>query len=408
LPVFEYEALSEDGRKSRGIVDAESEAGVRSRLRSEGQYPVKVEPAGVRQQRAAPKGWNRLFVFERIKSNEINVFTRQLATLIGAGIPLDSALASIVEQTDNSVLKKIIAQIKESVGEGQPLSSGIQKHPRLFSNMYVNMVRAGEAFGSLDQVLSRLADFGEKFETVKAKIRSAMIYPAFMTVIGAGVLLILITFVVPDIMQVYDKMERALPLPTQILIALGSFLQNYWWALLLCLIGVGFIVKKMLEQPAGRRARDFLLLKTPVIGGVIRKNVLFKFSSTLESLLGSGVDIVDSLEISKRVVDNVCIGEVIDEAIEEINVGQSMTGPFARSPWFPPMFVQMIGVGEASGQLEAMLEKIGTSSERDLESSILGLTALIEPILIVTMGVLVGFIVLSILLPIFEMNQVIG
>lgn len=235
-----------------------------------------------------------------------------------------------------------------------------------------------------------------------------MIYPAFMTVIGTGVLFILITFVIPDIMQIYDNTKAALPLPTRLLMGIGSFLKQYWWLLFAVIAGSVFMARAALKTAAGRETWDRMLLKSPVIGNVVRKNVLFKFSSTLESLLRSGVDIVDSLEISKRVVDNRCIAIVIDEAIEEIRVGRSLTGPFGRSPWFPPTFVQLLAAGEASGRLEDMLGKVAASSERELESTMQGLTALIEPVLIVVMGIMVGFIVLSILLPIFEMNQIIG
>lgn len=406
MPVFEYEALAPDGSRSRGVMDAESEAAVRDQLKGSGRYPVSIARSR-HDVRTGPLKIKDIFTFSRISTSEINVFTRQLATLIGAGLPLDSALTSIADQVENQPLKQVVSQLKESVSQGESLSGAMRARPELFSTMYVNMVRAGEAFGSLDLVLSRLADFGDRFEAVRGRLRAAMIYPAFMTLVGAGVLFVLITFVIPDIMQVYARVEKALPMPTQLLIGLASFLRHYWWLLLMCIAGAVVMMKIAVKGPAGRKRFDRLLLKLPVIGKVVNKNILFRFSSTLGSLLSSGVDIVDSLEISKRVVDNVCISEVIDEAIEDIRVGQSMVPPFTRSEWFPSTFVQMLAVGESSGKLEEMLEKISINSERDLESTTRGLTSLIEPVLIVIMGILVGFIVLSILLPIFEMNQVI-
>ncbi|MGA7277603.1 MAG: type II secretion system F family protein, partial [Desulfocapsaceae bacterium] len=407
----EYEALSSKGARSRGIIDAESEAMARQQLRDDGMYPVSVVPSGASQKKASKANFTSLFSFERIGKAEITAFTRQLATLLGAGIPLDSALSSLVEQTRSPALKKQIAQLKQSVSTGESLSGGMQHLPdqeRLFSAMYINMVRAGEASGSLDRVLTRLADYGERFETVRGRLRAALIYPAFMTMVGAAVLFILITFVIPDIMQAYSGMEQALPLPTKLLLSLSSFIQNHWLLLLLGVVGSIFALKMAAVGASGRRLHDLMLLRLPVIGRIVRKSVLFRFSSTMESLLRSGVDIVDSLRISKRVVDNVCIEAVIDEAIEGINSGRPLAAAFSRSEYFPATFVQMIGVGEASGQLEGMLEIISRSSERDLESSMMSLTALIEPVLIVIMGVLVGFIVTAILLPIFEMNQVIG
>lgn len=387
-------------------MDAESEAAVRARLRSDGQYPVSIVPSG------ATRGWGpavlgRGFGSSRVKPSAINSFTRQLATLIGAGIPLDLALTSIVEQMDNPPLKRIVAQIKEALSQGEPLSRALTAHPQHFTAMYVNMVLAGEAFGSLDVVLSRLADFGDRYETMRAKLRAAMIYPTFMALVGASVLFVLITFVVPDILQVYAKMEKALPLPTQIMIGLSNLFRNYWWVLLFGAAAVVLLLKVIAEKPSGKHLRDRALLKSPLLGKVNNQSVLFRFSSTLESLLKSGVAIVDAMEISKRVVDNSCISEVIDEAIEEIRVGRSMVGPLVRSEWFPSTFVQLVAVGESSGRLEEMLEKLSIAAEQELESSTLGLMSLIEPVLIVLMGILVGFIVLSILLPIFEMNQAI-
>jgi len=405
MPVFEYEALSPEGSKITGVMDGESEAAVRAKLRGDGNYPVAVKRSGSSRGGAGASAW---FRFSRIRPVELHSFTRQLATLIGASLPLDAALASIVAQTGNQALKRVVADLKESVSEGDPLSRALQAHPREFSPMYVNMVRAGEAFGSLDLVLERLAEFGDRSEALSSKLRTAMIYPAFMTVVGAGVLFILITFVVPDIMQVYERTKAALPLPTRLLMALGSFLGTWWWLLPVALAGALFALRAGLKTERGRLARDRILLKSPVIGALARKSVLFRFSSTMESLLRSGVDIVDSLEISKRVVDNRCIAAVIDDAIEDIRVGRSLTGAFGRSEWFPPTFVQMLAAGEASGRLEDMLGKAAAAGERELETTMQGLTALIEPLLIVIMGILVGFIVLSILLPIFEMNQMIG
>ncbi len=408
MPVYEYEALLSSGKKESGVMDAESESAARTRLRSAAKYPVKIRLSREKSHTAGSSGLNRISLFERVSSEEINIVTRQLATLLGAGIPLDSALSSIVDQSENPALKKMTAQLKESISEGEPLSQALRRYHRLFPNMYTNMVRAGEASGSLDKVLSRLADFGEKHEALKARLRAALVYPIFMAVVGTGILFILITYIVPNIVQVFGDMEKALPLPTIILINTSSFLRHYWWLLLLA-IGVFVVAGRLLiRQKAGRYAWDLVKLRTPVIGGVVRKAMLARFSSTLESLLGSGVEIIDSLEIVKRIIDNVHISRVIDEAIEHINKGKSMASAFSGSRWFPPMFVQMVAVGESSGQLEEMLAKVTISSERDVESAVLGMTSLIEPVMIVSMGLVVGMIVLSILLPIFEMNQMIG
>jgi general secretion pathway protein F len=229
-----------------------------------------------------------------------------------------------------------------------------------------------------------------------------------MAVVGMGILFILVTYVVPNITQVFEEMEQALPLPTVVLISISSFLQQYWWAVLILIIGLFFFLKLAIRQKSGKQVWDLVKLRAPIIGVVIRKAMLARFSSTMESLLGSGVGIIESLEIVKRIIDNTHIAKVIDQAIEDINKGRSMANAFSGSPWFPPMFVQMVAVGERSGQLEEMLTKVAASSERDVEAAVLGMTSLIEPIMIVGMGLAVGLIVLSILLPIFEMNQMIS
>lgn len=408
MPVYEYEALLESGKKSKGVVDAESETAVRARLRGEGKYPVSIRLTKARTDQPDGSGLGRMHLFERVKPVEIHLFTRQLATLIGAGIPLDAALGSIVEQSENPALKRVTVQLKESVSEGEPLSRAMQRFNRLFPNMYINMVRAGEASGGLDRVLSRLADFSEKQEALKARLRAALIYPLFMAVIGAGILFILITYIVPNITRVFDEMGQVLPVPTVILIALSSFLRDYWWLLVLALLGCFFAAKMLVRRKTGKSIWDMVKLRVPVFGPVVRKAVVARFSSTMESLLGSGVEIIQSLEIVKRIIDNTHVSATIDRAIEDINRGKSMATALSGSAWFPPMFVQMVAVGESSGQLEEMLGKVAEASERDVESAVLGMTSLIEPVMIVSMGVAVGFIVLSILLPIFEMNQMIG
>jgi general secretion pathway protein F len=407
MPVYEYRALDKKGKNLKGIIDAESESQARSKLRSSGKYPVAVKES-ISKSGLAGKKSGTIGFFERVRSEEINVMTRQLATLLGAGIPLVQALTSLVEQTGNSSLKKIIAQIKESVNEGNTLTQALGEHPKLFASVYVNMVRAGEASGSLDVVLEKLADFGEKQEILKGRLRAALIYPVFMAFIGTAILFVLITYIVPNITQVFNDMGKVLPLPTLFLIGLSEFLKSYWWGLLIgaCLMVLG--VRLFVQKSYGRSVWDLIKLKSPVVGTVIQKVILARFASTLGSLLGSGVGLMTSMKIVRTLVNNVHVSEVIDEAIIQIQKGQNIADSLSSSVWFPPMFVQMIAVGEQSGSLEGMLRKVAKAYEREVETSIVAMTSLIEPIMIVAMGGAVGFVVLSILLPIFEMNQMIG
>ncbi len=404
MPVFEYRALDAKGKNIKGIVDADSETLARTKLRSQGRYPVSIAVSRSKQGKTGGQG---IGLFERVKSEEISIMTRQLATLLGAGIPLVQCLDSLVAQTRNSVLKKVIAQIKGSINEGNTLTNAFSEHPKLFSSIFVNMVRAGEASGALDIVLERLADFGEKQEVLKGRLRAALIYPIFMAVIGSAILFILITYIVPNITQVFNDMNQVLPLPTLFLIGMSDFLKAYWWAFFIFLALVFFGIRAFIQRPAGRSFWDLFKLKIFIIGPVMQKVILARFSSTLGSLLESGVGLMTSMQIVRTLVNNVHVARVIDKAMEQIQKGQSMTDALSESEWFPPMFVQMIAVGEQSGNLEVMLDKVAKAYEREVETAIMGMTSLIEPLMIAIMGMAVGFIVLSILLPIFEMNQMI-
>lgn len=407
MPVYDYKALNREGKSCKGQIDAENERKARSNLKLSGKYPISIRESLGRSQHSTNQGLLGKTLFERVKSDEIHVITRQLATLLGAGIPLINALTSLVEQSPNPALKRILAQIKDSINEGSSLTNALSAHPKLFSNIYVNMVRSGEASGSLDIVLERLADFGEKQKALQAKLKAALVYPIFMAVIGTGILFFLISYIVPNITRVFIDMERALPLPTRLLIFASDALRHYWWLGALLLIGSVLLVRLFLAREYGRRAWDRIKLSFPIIGSVNRKIILARFSSTLGSLLNSGVPLIASLQIVSSLVNNRLIGEVIDEAIEKIEKGKSMSSALGASVWFPPLFLQMIGVGEQSGQLESMLDKVANTYEKEVESAIMGMTALIEPIMISAMGAAVGFVVLSILLPIFEMNQMI-
>ncbi len=408
MPIYEYKAFDQKGKSKKGIIEADNEAGARSKLRAAGKYPVELKENLSQSTKAGRAALGSSVMFERVKSVEIHIFTRQLATLLGAGIPLVSALSSLLAQTANPALKKVLAQIKDAVNEGNTLTNALSRHPKLFSRIYINMVRAGEASGSLDIVLEKLADFGEKQRTMQGRLKAALVYPVFMAVIGSAILFILITYIVPNITKVFADMERTLPLPTRLLISLSNFLRGYWWLLLLLMIGAFFSLRLFIQSPRGRQLWDLLKLKLPIIGSVNQKLILARFGSTLASLLGSSVPLVTSMQIVQSIVNNSLIAEVIEEAIEQIRKGKSMAHALGSSPWFPPIFVQMISVGEQSGNLEPMLIKVSDAYEREVDMAIMAMTSLIEPIMIAAMGAAVGFVVLSILLPIFEMNQMVG
>ena len=407
MPVYEYTALDTSGKKLKGVLDADSMAAARQKIRRAGRYPVDIRETVPKTRQGKKVSFLSLQTGPRVKQQEIHVATRQLATLLGAGIPLVSALNGLIEQTTNKTLQTIISQIKDSVNEGNSLTSALAEHPRLFSRIYVNMVRAGEASGSLDVVLERLAEFGERQQALRSRIKAALIYPIFMALVGTGVLFLLITFIVPSITEVFRDRNQVLPLPTVILIKLSSFLQSYWWLVLLLLVVLVLGIRIFIQRPEGRRIWDKLKLTLPVLRDLNIKIAAASMGRTLANLLQSGVPLVTSLQIVKNILNNVLLAEVIDEATEELEKGKSLSGILRGNKYFTPMLVQMIAVGEQSGALEKMLEKAADSYEKEVEAKIMAMTSMIEPIMILGMGLVVSFIVVSILLPIFEMNQLI-
>ncbi len=407
MPVYEYTALDRAGKNIVGIIDADSTVAARQKLRAAGKYPVQVKETAAKSRSESAADFSLPSIFNRVAPDDIHALTRQLATLLNAGIPLVGALDALMEQATSPPLKKIIAQIKESVNEGNSLTFSLTKHPKLFSNIFINMVRAGEASGSLDVVLERLAEFGEHQQALKGRFQAALVYPIFMAIIGTGVLFFLLSFVVPNLTRIFTEMNQVLPLPTTILLWFSGFMRSYWWTIILLIVAIIFGIREFIKQPKGRYIWDSLKLRLPVIGQINRKIALSRFGRTLGSLLQSGVPLITSLQIVRNIVNNVLIGDVIDEAMEDIQAGKSLNLALSRSLWFPPVFRQMVSVGEQSGDLENMLQKVAESYEREVETRITGMTALIEPIMILAMAVVVGFIVISILLPIFEMNQMV-
>ncbi len=406
MPVFEYTALSASGKKTKGVIDADSLSAARQKIRGSGQYPVNIKETSAKPATAAASLFTRR-IGTGIKQQEIHLATRQLATLLGAGIPLVPALGGLIEQTTNRALKTVLAQIKDAVNEGDSLTTALTHHPKLFNKIYVNMVRAGEASGSLDLVLDRLAEFGENQHAIRSRVKAALLYPLFMAIVGVLVLFLLITFIVPSITSVFEGTHQALPLPTILLIALSTLLKQFWWAVLAVVVGLVVAARWYVGTEAGRRRWDTAKLSLPGISDLTIKAASARFSRTLSSLLQSGVPLVSSLAIVQNIVDNVILAAQIKEGGEELEKGSSLSQFFRGSKWFPPMLVQMMAVGEQSGTLDKMLGKAADSYEKEVEAKILALTSMIEPVMILTMGVAVSFIVVSILLPIFEMNQLI-
>jgi general secretion pathway protein F len=408
MPVYEYRALDVRGKNLKGIIDAESVFAARQRLRETNIFPVDLKETSVEEKNKVPTGRSISDLFNRVGLQEVSVMTRQLATLLGASLPLVPSLTALISQTTNPRLKKTLAQIKEDVNEGNSFAWSISHYPGIFSTFYINMVRAGEASGTLDIVLERLADFNESQQALRGKIKAALAYPMFMFLIGSIVLFFLTTFIVPKITGIFSEMHQTLPGITILLISISGFLKSFWPVIVLIIIGSFIGLRYMFTKTLrGQYLWSKIKLKMPLFGSLTHKMAVARFSRTLGTLLESGVPMLTALSIVKNIVNNRLIADSIAEASRDVEEGQNLSATLSRSRLFPPIITQMISAGEQSGTLEKMLYKVSDSLETEVESNITMMTSMLEPVMILIMGLLVGFIVISILLPIFEMNQLI-
>ncbi len=407
MPVFEYTALDRTGKNLNGIIDADSSVVARQKLRGSGIFPVEVKETSSRPKGLPAGPISVSALFKRVKPGELSAATRQLSILLGAGIVLVASLEALISQITNTLLKKVMAQVKESVNEGNSLAFSLSQHPKIFSQIYINMVRAGEASGSLDLVLDRLAEFSEHQQALRGRLYAALTYPAFMFLFGTGILFVLITFIMPTITGIFSEMHQTLPLPTIVLIGTSDFLKSFWWLVMLVLVIGIILIRQFKKTQRGTYLWDEIKIRVPIIGTINSKLAIARFGRTLGSLLQSGVPLLSALEIVRNIVNNALIADVIDKAMDEIEAGKGLAAPLSQSRWIPPIAIQMITVGEQSGELEKMLNKIADIYEGEAESRILAMTSMLEPIMILVMAIIVFFIAISILLPLFEMNQMI-
>lgn len=407
MPVYEYKGIDAKGKAIAGIIDAENERAGRTKLRRSGIYTSTIHLEGSRKSFSAFKGGSGKANFlTRVKTAELAYMTRQLATLLGANIQLVDALQALQDQLENPILKKAISQIKDKVMEGRRLADSMRHYPDIFDDLYISMIQAGEASGALEQVLSRLADFTEYRAMLKSKVTGALMYPVIMSIVGAGLMLYLLVSVVPKIVSIFQDAEIVLPLPTRILIAVSDFAQNYWYLVILMAVAAVYFAKRYIKTPQGRYKLDSFSLRVPIFGPLFLKIAISRFSRTLGTLLRSGVQLLGALDIVKFVVNNSVLTEAIDQTKTSVKEGESIAEPLKRSGHFPPMVTHMISVGEKTGALENMLEKVADNYDMEVNTTVSNLTTLLEPIMILVMGGVVVLIVLAILLPILKMSQI--
>lgn len=406
MSVYEYEGLDAKGREVNGIIEAESPRQARSKLKGDGVFATAlfvstVEESGVEEKFP--------LLFRRsISQSDLALITRQLSTLIDAGLPLVAALSSLIDQMEAAHARRVLSQVRQKVNEGRSFHDALSEHPRIFSDFYRNMVRSGEASGTLGLVLGRLADFIESQVALKRKIQAAMIYPILMTTLGAGILIYLLGSVVPQVTGIFEDLGRTLPLPTRILLALSGAVRSYWPFAAIAVVLSIITFRSYLKTPAGRKNIDSFLLKIPRVGPFLRITAMARFAKTLGTLTSGGVKLLFALEISRSVLGNAVLEEAVESVEADVREGKSLRASMQATGQFPSEFRQMVSVGEESGSLDRMLLKIADSYESRIESAVASLTALLEPLMILAMGVAVGFVVLSILLPIFDLTEALG
>jgi general secretion pathway protein F len=404
MPVYTYSALTERGRTTKGVINADSPRAARSKLRQSGLFATDLTESAATEVLEEKKSVASLSLFRRVSPQDLTIMTRQLATLLNARLTIVDALTALIEQTENSNLRKTLIQVRESVTEGSGLAAALEQQRRVFSSLFVNMVRAGEASGALPLVMSRLADFSDQQLSTRKQITAKMYYPLFMLVIGGLILFALLTYVVPTVTGIFDHMRRTLPWPTVVLITVSDFLKYYWWLLGLGALGIILAIQRYGRTEKGRRTFDAWKIRAPVVGKLVLKVAMSRFTRTLGILLASGISLLDALDIARAVVNNVVLAQAIDTAKADIREGATIAGPLKASGYFPPLVSHMISIGEKTGQLEEMLLRIADGYDNEVQTSVEGLTSLVEPVIIVIMAVVVFGIMLAVLLPIFELN----
>jgi general secretion pathway protein F len=399
-PIFDYKAYNPAGKAVKGMIEAENQKAARAKLKKQNLMVTDIAEKSAGKQKSV--GSISLFG-TGVSASETTMMTRQLASLVKANIPLVEALNALVDQTENERLKVIIAQVRQDVNEGSSLAKAVGAHSKIFDNIFVNMIEAGESSGTLGLVLLRLADLKEAQMRLRAKVISGMTYPALMMVVATALMIGIFTFVIPKLTKIFESMNKPIPALTKFLMNVSDTIVNWWF---LFVVGFGlifFLFKKYINTPSGRKKWDGFKLKAPVVGPLVRMVAVTRFSRTMSTLLGSGVPILTSMSIARNLVDNVPIATAIAEARENVTEGQSIADPLKRSGEFPPMMSHMISIGEKTGELPEMLKNVAETYEEQVNTKIDGMTSLLEPLMIIFMGGAVGFIVMSVFMPLMEM-----
>ncbi|MBK8096466.1 MAG: type II secretion system F family protein [Planctomycetes bacterium] len=407
---FKYEARDASGKLVKGTVSAESQSDVVADLRKRNLTPVEIKRSGGAMfggggKAATGKGGKKLATRSSVKKGELEVFTRQLATMLGAGIPMLEALEILADQAESPGFAFCLNKVVDDIRSGSDLSKSMEPHKRVFSHIYVSMIRAGEVSGQIDTILSRLAEYLEASAHLRQEIKSAMTYPVISLVLVIGIASFLMIGIVPSFKPVFDSLEVELPGLTVAIMDVAFFMRDYWYLMFGGMAAAFFGIKLFTATPRGAFVKDALFLRMPVFGILFKKVALSRFARTFSTLVKSGVPILGAMEIVSDTAGNLVISRIVDTARDSVKNGDSLSEPFTRSTVFPPMVVKMMAIGERSGALDSLLEKIAEFYDQQVEAEVKGLTSMIEPIMIAIMGIVVGGIVLAVFLPIFKLQE---
>ncbi|MDD2336444.1 MAG: type II secretion system inner membrane protein GspF [Geobacteraceae bacterium] len=402
MPTFSYSAFKADGSSVSGVVEADNLQVARQELKKLGLYPRELSEV-----RRAAEGRMKSFFSKGVALPELSLMTRRLSTLLGSSVPVFEAINTLYEQETPGQLKEVLGRIRSRLAEGANLARALAEDSAVFSESYVSMVAAGEASGALESILDKLADFLEEQEAVRSRIVTSLAYPALMVVVGTAVMLFLLAFVIPKIIVIFEQNKATLPLITILLIKVSTLLRKGWWLLAAAGIGAVYTYRRLIRQENLRLKRDIWLLRVPLIGPLVSKLILSRFSKILGLLLASGVPVIKAMEITGEVVVNRHYRKVLLSVREELAEGGSLSASLRNTELFPPMLVHMVAVGEKGGTLEAMLTKAGSSFEKEFVASVSRFMSLLEPLMVLAMGIVVGTVVVAVLLPIFQLNQLV-
>jgi general secretion pathway protein F len=407
VAVFEFRGVEVgSGKQVKGFRDAENPKTLRAALRRDGILLTQATVEAERVKREEKK-FDPFAFFKRPSARDVSIMTRQLATLVRAGVPLVESVQALTEQVENEQLVRILTQVRESLNAGTSFAKSLEQHPRTFVTLYTNMIAAGEASGTLEAVLERLADFMEGQAKLRGKVAGALAYPALMSVFGIGLVGFLMVAVVPKVTTVFDSLGQALPWYTRLLIWVSNVVGGYWWLLAMIAAAAMFAFRRFKNSPTGKLKWAQFRLRAPLFGKLELLACVARFCRTLATLLASGVQLLPAMEIGRNVLENAKLEGVVNEEILAIRGGENIAEPLKRSRAFPPMVTHMIAVGERTGQLEAMLENVSRSYEADVEVRVTALTSVLEPLIIMILGGMVGFVAFAILMPLIQMNQLV-